>query len=59
MIDELLIKYGNKNSLENSKNILKEYIAETCEDILKNISVFKDDELGNKYFDLLMAKVGE
>lgn len=59
MIDELLIKYGNKNSLENSKNILKEYIAETCEDILKNISVFKDDELGNKYFDLLMTKVGE
>ncbi|MBE6132287.1 MAG: galactose-1-phosphate uridylyltransferase [Erysipelotrichaceae bacterium] len=59
MIDELLIKYGNKNSLENSKNILKEYIAETCEDILKNISVFKEDELGNKYFDLLMTKVGE
>ena len=50
MIDELVLKYGRGISDINAKNIINDYISNTCLNILKNTAVFKDDEISLKAF---------
>jgi len=51
MIEKLIGEYGQKNTLEQAHNIVNDYIAEVCKNILINTAVFKDDEKGNYYFE--------
>jgi UDPglucose--hexose-1-phosphate uridylyltransferase len=58
MINSLVSKYGTKNTLEEAKDIVTKYIGDTCEHILENTAVFKENEAGEEAFDRFMKKVG-
>lgn len=58
MINELVNKYGRNLDSEKAHHIVEDYLAATCQDILKNTAVFKDDEVGHKALDKFMRKVG-
>ncbi|MEG1520315.1 MAG: UDP-glucose--hexose-1-phosphate uridylyltransferase [Clostridia bacterium] len=46
-------------SMENEPNkYTKEYINNACQNILKNTAIFKDDEVGQKAFEVLLKKCG-
>ena len=47
MIDEI----RSKSNGSNVDNLIKNYIEDTCIDILKNTAVFKDNEIGNAGLD--------
>lgn len=57
MIDHLVYKIGRNNSLEKAQQAIRDYIGNTCRDILCNTAVFKDDEKGKVAFDKFMKEV--
>lgn len=50
MIDELIMKNGRNILSIDAKNIINDYIANTCLNILKNTAVFKDNDDSQKAF---------
>ena len=57
MINYLVKEYGRKLDEITISNAIKDYIAETCKNILINTAVFKNDELGNIALDKFMEGV--
>lgn len=58
MIESLINKYGRNLTSENAHEIVNDYLAETCRDILCNTAVFKNDEKGLNALDKFMEKLG-
>lgn len=54
MVTKLVDLYGLKNSLEKANEVINDYLAKTCQNILKNTAVFKNTEVGNKYFKVFI-----
>ena len=56
-INKLVIKYGRKNSIDASKEIIKYEVGIVCENILRNTGIFKDTIDGQlalmKFFEYL------
>jgi len=59
MIDDLVSQYGRGLTKEKATEIIKDYLAETCKNILCNTAVFKNDAQGLAALDKFMKKVGE
>lgn len=57
MINELINKYGRNVSSQKAQEIINDYLADTCKDILCNTAVFKNDENGIKALDKFMKEV--
>ena len=57
MINYLVKEYGRNLDELTISNAIKDYIAETCKNILINTAVFKNDELGNIALDKFMEGV--
>lgn len=57
MIDSLVNQYGRNLSKEKVEGIIKDYISDTCRNILINTAVFKNDQLGNLALDKFMEEV--
>lgn len=57
MITYLVNKYGRNLDNETREEAIKDYIADTCRNILINTAVFKNTELGNKALDKFMEVV--
>lgn len=51
MVTELIELYGVNNSLEKANELINDYLALTCQNILKNTAVFKNDDIGNRQFE--------
>ena len=49
-LDELIMKNGRHILSIDAKNIINDYIANTCLNILKNTAVFKDNDDSQKAF---------
>lgn len=56
-IELLVSKYGKNKNEEDAYIFIKNEINLICMNILKNISVFKDDELGNIAFNKFMIQL--
>ena len=57
MIDELIAAYGRNISKEKAHNIIEDYLANVCKNILINTACLKDDEAGRASLDKFMNKV--
>lgn len=57
MIESLIKKYGRNLKEEEARKAIKDYIADTCKNILCNTAVFKNDDKGNKALDKFMEVV--
>jgi galactose-1-phosphate uridylyltransferase len=57
MIDELTSKFGTNLSVDKAKEVINDYIAETCRNILCNTAVFKNDEKGLSGLDRFINEV--
>ncbi len=55
---KLAEKFGTALSETEATAVVKEYVEETCRDILKNTAVFKDDEKGVCAFEKFIKNVG-
>jgi UDPglucose--hexose-1-phosphate uridylyltransferase len=58
MINVLVNKCGTSNTKEEAKQAVVSYIGDTCEHILENTAVFKENKQGNLAFNKFMKKVG-
>lgn len=56
MIRSIIKKYSNELSEDDAQIVIREYINETCEKILQNTAVFKDNDQGIEAFDKFLAK---
>ena len=50
MIDKLLLEHGNRNSVDDAKKFVRQYVDDVCKNILYNTAVFKQDEKGQQAF---------
>ena len=58
MIKELINEYGQNLTKEKAHEVVNDYLATTCKNILCNTAVFKADEKGLNALDKFMEKVG-
>lgn len=58
MIDSLIENNGRNLTSEKAHQVVNDYLAETCRDILCNTAVFKNDEKGLAALDKFMKKLG-
>lgn len=57
MVDTLIKAHGTKNSPEASHEIVNDFLANTCREILINTATFKPDEKGLKAFDRFLKEI--
>ena len=57
-IQELVNKYGNKNSDELAQTIIQNTVGEKCEQVLKDAGVFKTDKQGRQAFNKFLTTAG-
>lgn len=57
MINELISKFGRDLDKEKAHEIVNDYLADTCKDILCNTAVFKNDPQGIEALDKFMNEV--
>ena len=57
MINTLISRHGTNLNKEKAHEIVNDFLAETCRDILCNTAVFKNDEKGQKALDKFMKEV--
>ena len=57
MIDSLISNHGRKLDEQTINQVITDYIADTCKNILINTAVFKDDEQGRLALDKFMKGV--
>ena len=57
MINTLILRHGTNINKDKAHEIVNDFLAETCRDILCNTAVFKDDEKGQKALDKFMKEV--
>ena len=58
MVNTLISNNRRNLTEEEADRLIKDYLADTCKNILKNTAVFKDDENGRLGIDRFMKKVG-
>lgn len=58
MVNTLISNNRRNLTEEEADKLIKDYLADTCKNILKNTAVFKDDENGRLGIDRFMKKVG-
>ena len=51
MIDQLIVNVGRNNTEEEAEKAVKEYINETCKEILECTAIFKNTEIGQQHLD--------
>ena len=59
MIKTLINQHGQNLTKEKAHEVVNDYLATTCKNILCNTAVFKADEKGLNALDKFMEKVGE
>lgn len=59
MIKTLINQHGQNLTKEKAHEVVNDYLATTCKNILCNTAVFKADEKGLNALDKFMKKVGE
>ena len=59
MIKILINQHGQNLTKEKAHEVVNDYLATTCKNILCNTAVFKYDEKGLNALDKFMEKVGE
>ena len=59
MIKILINQHGQNLTKEKAHEVVNDYLATTCKNILCNTAVFKADEKGLNALDKFMEKVGE
>ena len=57
MVEELVAKFGRNLSCEKAHEVVNDFLADTCKDILCNTAVFKNDEKGLAALDKFMKEV--
>jgi galactose-1-phosphate uridylyltransferase len=57
MVEELVSKFGRNLSCEKAHEVVNDFLADTCKDILCNTAVFKNDEKGLAALDKFMKEV--
>lgn len=58
MTEDLVHRYGNKNSVADAQECIRKEVARVCENILRNIAVFKDTEMGRTGFMRFLESIG-